>query len=267
MKFTEISDIHGEIDFIKELPDQKDTILLIPGDIHEVKTYSAYRSIVEVLVNKYKDVVMVPGNHEYYRSNITKVHRKLKELDDEFSNFHFLQDDFRVFEDGTDKVLVLGGTLWTDFDGGNPLSKIMAKSMMNDYRYIRHGTPEYYWGRKLIPDDVEFFHYKTKQFIKNCVDKHREMCDNLKIVVMTHHAPSFQSVDSRYANDSSNGFYCSNMDYYVGDINANVWVHGHVHSSHDYMIGDTRIICNPRGYGNVHTNENKKFDSTLTFEV
>lgn len=267
MKFAEISDIHGEIDFIKDLPDKKDTILLIPGDIHEIKKYTEYRSIIEVLVNKYKEVVMVPGNHEYYSSNITKVHRKLKELDEDFSTFHFLQDDFRIFEEGTEKVLVLGGTLWTDFDGGNPLSKIRAKSMMNDYHCIRHGTPEYYWERKLNTDDVEFFHQKTKTFIKNCVDKHNELCDNLKIVVLTHHAPSFQSVHPRYLNNELNGCFCSNMDYYVGDINANIWVHGHVHTSHDYMINNTRIICNPLGYTNAHTYENKNFNSTLSFEV
>ncbi|SOK58896.1 Ser/Thr protein phosphatase family protein [Yersinia phage fHe-Yen9-03] len=267
MKFTEISDIHGEIDFIKDIPDQKDTILLIPGDIHEVKTFSAYRTIIEILVNKYKEVVMVPGNHEYYKSNVTKVHRKLKELDDEFSTFHFLQDDFRIFEEGDEKVLVLGGTLWTDFENGNPLTKLMAKSMMNDYRYIRHGTPEYYWGRKLIPDDVEFFHYKTKNFIKKCIDEHRVLCDNIKTIVMTHHAPSYQSVSAQYQDSSANAFYCSNMDYYIGDINPNIWIHGHTHTSHDYMIGDTRIICNPRGYGTGNAYENKKFNSTLTFEV
>lgn len=267
MKFTKISDIHGEVSFLNAIPDQKDSILLIPGDLHEIKNFSEYCKIVQVLTNKYKEVVMVPGNHEYYRTNITKAHRKLKEIDDAFDNFHFLQDDFRIFEEGDDKVLVLGGTLWTDFAGGNPLSKIKAKGYMADYRFIRHGTPEYYWGRRLMPDDVEFFHYKTKQFIKECVDNQREMCENIKTVVMTHHAPSFQSADPVYFHDDSDELFCSNMDYYIGDLNPNVWVHGHVHCSNDYMIGDTRIISNPRGYGTGSACENKNFNSIFTFEV
>lgn len=80
MKFAEFSDIHGNVQFVNELPDQKDTILLIPGDIHEVKRFQEYKTIVQVLTNKFKAVVMVPGNHEYYKSNFHKTHRKLQNL-------------------------------------------------------------------------------------------------------------------------------------------------------------------------------------------
>ena len=27
-----------------------------------------------------------------------------------------------------------------------------------------------------------------------------------------------------------------------------LWTHGHTHEDFDYMIGSTRIVCNPRGY-------------------
>jgi hypothetical protein len=27
-----------------------------------------------------------------------------------------------------------------------------------------------------------------------------------------------------------------------------LWTHGHTHHKFDYMIGETRIVCNPRGY-------------------
>jgi predicted phosphodiesterase len=29
-------------------------------------------------------------------------------------------------------------------------------------------------------------------------------------------------------------------------------VHGHTHDPCDYMIGETRVICNPRGYPAEH---------------
>ena len=35
-----------------------------------------------------------------------------------------------------------------------------------------------------------------------------------------------------------------------------LWVHGHTHDSCDYRVGNTRVICNPRGY----ENENGAFD-------
>jgi Icc-related predicted phosphoesterase len=42
-----------------------------------------------------------------------------------------------------------------------------------------------------------------------------------------------------------------------------LWVHGHVHESFDYHLSDTRIICNPHGYGT----ENGQFDPALVVEV
>ena len=263
MKFIVFSDTHDSVDFINNITGDKDAILLIPGDIGEVRRFNKYRNMIEVLSSKFKEVLLVPGNHEYYGSNITKTHRKLKELDDSIQNFHFLQNDFRMFDD----VLILGGTLWTDYDGGNPLTKLQASLGMNDYKCIRHGSPTEYWHHRITPEEIEFFHYETKTFLQKTVDKQREICHNVKTVVMTHHAPSFNSVDPTYINDHLNGCYCSNMDYFVDSVGAKVWVHGHIHSSHDYMLGDTRIICNPRGYAFGKQHENSKFSSTLNFEV
>ena len=47
----------------------------------------------------------------------------------------------------------------------------------------------------------------------------------------------------------------------------NTWtgiVHGHIHSQQDYMIGDTRVVCNPRGYPDE---PNANFIPNLTVNV
>lgn len=256
-----MSDMHGYIDFVHELPEQDDTILLLPGDLGEV-CRSSYREHVQILSDKYREVLLVPGNHEYYKGNIHRTHDRLKELDDSIENFHFLQDNYRTFDD----VMIIGSTLWTDFDGSNPLTRYLAAIEMNDYKHIRHGPVGVPWQRKLKPEDVELIHYKSKNYIKNSVDTARGTCDNLKVLVMTHHSPSFQSVPEMYIGDKLNGCFCSFMDYYIGELNPLVWVHGHIHQSSDYMIGDTRVICNPRGYGQ-RASENRNFNSALTFEV
>lgn len=261
MKFAVMSDMHGYINFIHELEEQKDTILLIPGDLGEV-CRTSYGEHVQILADKYKEVLLVPGNHEYYKGNIHRTHDRLTKLDDSIENFHFLQDNFRIFDD----VMIIGSTLWTDFDGQNPLTRYLASIEMNDYKHIRHGPVTVPWQRKLKPEDVEAMHHISKLYIKNAVDTVRETCDTMKVLVMTHHAPSFQSVPEMYIGDKLNGCYCSFMDYYIGELNPQVWVHGHIHQSADYMIGDTRIICNPRGYGQ-RASENPNFNSNLTFEV
>ncbi len=40
--------------------------------------------------------------------------------------------------------------------------------------------------------------------------------------------------------------------------------HGHIHSSSDYKIGNTRVVCNPKGYS---VELNKNFKPNLVLEV
>ncbi len=263
MNFTVMSDLHGNISTVSVL-EQSDSVLLIPGDIHETKRTGQYRDILSVLTAKFKAVVMVPGNHEYYGSNFVKTHRTLREFESEFKNFHFLDNESLVLGD----VRILGGTLWTDYDRGNPISKMQAQLGMNDYRNIRTGPPEQYWMRKIEPDDLEFMHFKTKDFLRKSLDSETDSCENLKTLVLTHHAPSFKSADPAYANDGLNGCYCSDMDDFIYASDISVWVHGHIHCSNDYVLGNTRVICNPLGYEfSAGQFENPDFNSTLTFEV
>jgi Icc-related predicted phosphoesterase len=49
---------------------------------------------------------------------------------------------------------------------------------------------------------------------------------------------------------------------------AGLWIHGHIHTSSDYVIGGTRVVANPRGY--PHKNggqENPSFDPFFIVEV
>lgn len=259
MKFVVFSDIHGGSNYLHDA-DYTDTVLIIAGDYDEVKR-SRYREGIEQHCKQFKKVILVPGNHEYYGSNIHKTHKVLQAMDDEIPNFIFLQNNYVWIDD----VLIIGSTLWTDFDRGNPLVKFDAKMKMNDYKHIRHGTVSEPWRQKLTVEDVEFMHHVSKKYIKETVDMERNLVHNdFKIVVVTHHAPSYQSVSPRYNNDSLNGCYCSDMDQYIEELQADVWIHGHVHSNFDYQIGKTRIICNPKGYES-HSGANENFDYSPKF--
>ena len=45
------------------------------------------------------------------------------------------------------------------------------------------------------------------------------------------------------------GGYSSSLDEFIMDHpQIKLWTHGHTHEPFDYMIGETRIFCNPRGY-------------------
>jgi len=62
-----------------------------------------------------------------------------------------------------------------------------------------------------------------------------------------------------------NGAYASELFEDIMDTQPDLWCHGHIHSSSDYMIGNTRVVCNSRGYFKIEMN--KDFNPTLTIEV
>jgi Icc-related predicted phosphoesterase len=93
----------------------------------------------------------------------------------------------------------------------------------------------------------------------------RRYLDNKPLVVITHYLPSARSLDGRYATSDYNCAYASNLDNLVADSNASVWVHGHTHVSKGYWIGNTQIVCNPRGYYGDELNP--EFNPELIVEV
>jgi hypothetical protein len=185
--------------------------------------------------------------------------------------------DKEVFK--LDDVTFIGGTLWTDMNKEDPLTLYQIKSMMNDFRCVDNSHRFVNFKARVLIDkpvgmtDDEFMkmpeHGRTKQEFKtrvarfspeDAVEDHKEMMgfiqtiiegkDNEKFVVCGHHAPSRLSTHPRYQNDTlMNGGYSSSLDEYILDHpQIKLWTHGHTHEDFDYMIGSTRIVCNPRGY-------------------
>ena len=91
------------------------------------------------------------------------------------------------------------------------------------------------------------------------MEDHKKMLDYIKIatenktkqyVVVTHHAPSPISIAECYKHDTlMNGAFASDLSEFILDRpQIKMWTHGHMHNVSDYMVGDTRVVCNPRGY-------------------
>jgi hypothetical protein len=45
-----------------------------------------------------------------------------------------------------------------------------------------------------------------------------------------------------------NPFFVSNCEALIYDKKPSIWIHGHMHNDFDYTLGETRIICHPKGY-------------------
>ena len=75
---------------------------------------------------------------------------------------------------------------------------------------------------------------------------------------------SGESIDPTLRSDLLNGAFASNLNELVLSSGALLWVHGHTHYWVDYSIGNTRVMCNPRGYAGEDV---RGFDPNLVIDV
>jgi len=60
-----------------------------------------------------------------------------------------------------------------------------------------------------------------------------------------------------------NAAFASDLNDVIAEGRPTLSAHGHPHDSFDYTVGDTRIVCNPRGYDD----ENRQFNPMLVLKV
>lgn len=254
MKVKVASDLHLEFcnDF-NHIPNLGNSdILILAGDIICARNLKKNGTLKEIYLKffdmcskNFNEVLYVLGNHEHFSFNYESTHKTIREYLP--SNFHLLENETVTIGNWT----FLGATLWTNFRNENPLEMMEAKCIMNDYKTIRI-TPKY---RKLNPDDTLAFHKESKQYLLNQLQNLKE-----NVFVISHHAPSYQSVAPEYKM-SANGAYCSDLDDLILEHpQIKYFVHGHTHTFFDYKIGDCRVICNPAGYPGTTTGFRPDFE-------
>ena len=150
----------------------------------------------------------VMGNHDFYGSS-----------------FHSADLHFDECYHGNLKIA--GATLWTDI---SPVRWWDFKEYMMDYRNIKGMNYDRYMKAHRTHHDFLF---------QSDAD-----------IWVTHHLPSFQSVHEKYRGSNGNDFFATELAPQILEMQKppKLIVHGHTHERMDYMIGDTRVICHPRGY-------------------
>ena len=257
MKIRHMSDLHLEFGplTLQKVPAD---VLVLAGDIG-VKTQGAEWAL-KVARDLDIPTVMIAGNHEHYAGHTERgsvqdvIHDCMEIAEKSGGMLHFLEKTYCVI----DGVKFIGATMWTDFNltGTQPQSMMKVRFGMNDYRKIVYGDDEF------TPDDALAIHQSTIAYFK----KELEDPDFLgKKVVISHHGPSIKSVAGRYAGDDYNAAYVSNLENFVAYSGASLWTHGHVHHSFDYMLGETRVRTNPRGYHGYE--ESEEFNPNLVTEI
>lgn len=246
MKISFYSDLHLEwlnssndvkpgtvLSTLLSLYDNDSDVIVIAGDFSDKLWH--FEMLYEVAS---KPTILICGNHEYYDKNIKKFNRELDGIFEYHEKIFFLRHgSFTVI----DNVKFVGATLWTD-------SIEREDSRMNDFRYIKKFSAAY-WRKS--------HNYDIANIKKNAIRDD----SNQKLVVVTHHSPSMKSFDgySPMAYYGLRNRYASmNLEKDIENINADVWIHGHLHMSVEYHIKQTLVVSNPYGYHNYAANENFK---------
>ena len=248
MRIHLVSDLHLEFADIN-IKNVGDTdVLILSGDIMvaskvhrpESEYGIRFRDFLKRCSFQFPHVVYVMGNHEFYDSG--KFFAGVDELREACAvheNIYLLERDTKVIND----VVFVGGTLWTDMNKFDPLTLHTVRDMMNDYRAIRNDRMGFI---PLKPADTVERHRQTRDYIKLIVEQNKDK----KVVVVGHHSPSYQSCHEMYKSDyHMNGAYHSDLsEIMLDNTHIKLWTHGHTHHCFDYVIGETRVVCNPRGY-------------------
>lgn len=235
--------LSGDIMIAQDLHDYSEesvgTAVMIESLGRRQETAQRFRDFLKRCSKEFPHTVYIAGNHEFYHGKWPAGIQYLRDECARFPNVYFMENDSRTIND----VTFIGSTLWTDMNRGDPLTLHAVADMMNDFRIIRNSDRNY---ARLSPSHVAEAHHYSIGYIREVVQgKHDE-----KFVVVGHHAPSKLSIKPRYAEDHlMNGAYSSDLsDFILDHPQIKLWTHGHTHDDFDYMVGSTRVVCNPRGY-------------------
>jgi Icc-related predicted phosphoesterase len=282
MRIKLVSDLHLEFSDINIQNNDNCDVLILGGDImiaqdlHDhpsVEEYRGsafsslgvkqqrvlcYRNFLQRCSFQFPHVVYVAGNHEFYHGKFFAGLQYLRDECLKYSNVYFLECDTKVIDD----VVFVGGTLWTNMNAGDPVTQEVVRGGLNDYGTIVNDHQGY---TKLRPAHTLDRHNKTLQYIKQVVDTHTDKT----CVVVGHHAPSKLSTHPHYQDDYwMNGAYSSDLSEFILDHpQIKLWTHGHTHTPFDYVIGETRVVCNPRGYEAPGHSEDSGWNQDIVLEV
>jgi len=284
MKIKLVSDLHLEFSDINITNDHNYDVLILGGDImiaqdlhdhsepmtaieqtlmakgqgfgRRQQAAQRFRDFLKRVSFQFPHVIYIAGNHEFYQGKYPDSIDYLRQECENYSNVYFLEMDTKEIDD----VVFVGATLWTDMNKGDPQTLWACSEYMNDYHVVRNSEKGY---AKLKPADTMYRHRQTVDYIKSVV----EIDATKKYVVVGHHSPCKLSTKPRYSDQHLiNGAYSSDLSEFILDHpQIKLWTHGHTHHAFDYMIGTTRIVCNPRGYEGYE--EDSGWDQNIILEV
>jgi len=227
MKIRLLSDLHLEFyDNPSIYQSQGEDVLVLAGDVHAGihKTAGALAKFHA----EQKNIVYLPGNHEYYGTSIAEFDRAIGTVARDLG-IHLLNPGMVQLQ----SVTFIGATLWTNF-ANNPLAAHAAANGINDFRHIR-GFDTAACSR-LYDTHADYIQQAYAATVGTRI-------------IVTHFLPATECIAPEYAGDNLiNNYFANRLGGYISTLHNTTWLFGHTHTTTDITLGTTRCVANPYGY-------------------
>lgn len=242
MKIQVVGDLHiYKKNLHLELNPEAD-VLVIPGDLVSIHNTKKVKALFNSIRTRTEiPVLYVLGNHDYYDRTVEGTSSKYKKISDRFDNIFLLDRGTKKI----DNVVFLGCTLWSHLTTWGDM--ISAVHGINDFDQIKINN------NRINPDDYNALNQRDKDWLYQAI-VHEDILDSKghktenKVVVITHHAPSWQCVHRDFRMSRLNPCFVNNLDGFLEMHKPDLWIHGHTHQFHDLTLYKTRVVNNPIGY-------------------
>lgn len=239
MRLQLLSDLHLETERYDPEPADGAELLVLAGDIDS--TWTALERFCGWPV----PIVFVAGNHEFDGRDLVDATVALRERCAALGMTMLERDRLVVADDAGLRVRFLGTTRWSDFDLFGALGRAKALRAGAYFQTLMDATRA---GRPFDADAVRDEALACRAWLEAELRRPADGWD--RTVVVTHFTPSLRSADPRYGARSGTASFCNADDDLLPF--ADLWLHGHVHCSHDYRVeragAPARVVCNARGH-------------------
>ncbi len=252
MKIQYCSDLHLEFsanrEFLLEHPIKPMAdLLVLAGDVMPFAHLDRHQNFISYLSDHFETVFWIPGNHEYYKSDIQQRTGSFEEKIRD--NVILLNNTVKYFGD----VKLVFSTLWSAI---SPENAVAIQRALYDFKLIRSGDRLF--------NTVDFTNLFRENFA--FLNQAISMDTHFKKVVVTHHVPTMLHYPAQYKGSVINQAFATELSGFIQESEIANWIYGHHHyNSTDFKIGNTKLLTNQLGY--VQKKEHLDFKNGLVLEL
>jgi predicted phosphohydrolase len=206
------ADLHMERDkqtnfsrYLETIPPAE--VLVLAGDVGN-PLHKKFSQFLQCCSDRHSLVIFVPGNHEHWYMDLEKLNALCNSV-----GVVMLYNGCLTYKG----VTFAGTTFWTALKTASQkdVDDQLLLRKVNDFRYVA-GMTRQVWLEA---------HTKALSFVRRALRKYP------RVVVVTHHSPTFQSIQKKYKHAELTGCYASHCDDLFDAPSLVAWVHGHTHFS------------------------------------